>query len=222
MEVKRLQNPDSQFDQRNFDIVSIAVTQKNAEKTTKIIFEESTSCMQFPTSPDCNRQQALSDVSDDRSLADRLLDFSSFSTHSVSDELTDLLNPDCFFSEDVEMSNAVNMLLLDTAPPPPPSTLSNTSSETEIKIDLYDDVIDNLVGALNDMLPHSSQYTDQELYAILKDGHVGVLLLLVALCISHLTNCFVVIYSKSTVFVFEGQVPYEIRSVRSIKRFVPR
>lgn len=174
MEVKRLQNPDSQFDQRNFDIVSIAVTQKNAEKTTKIILEESTSCMQFPTSPDCNRQQALSDVSDDRSLADRLLDFSSFSTHSVSDELTDLLNPDCFFSEDVEMSNAVNMLLLDTAPPPPPSTPSNTSSETEIKIDLYDDVIDNLVGALNDMLPHSSQYTDQELYAILKDGHVGV------------------------------------------------
>nr|XP_019924078.2 nuclear receptor ROR-beta isoform X2 [Crassostrea gigas]XP_034307510.1 nuclear receptor ROR-beta isoform X2 [Crassostrea gigas] len=165
MEVKRLQNPESHFEQQTFDIVSAAVSRKNAEKTTAVLLEESMSCMQIPISPDCNRQQALSDISDERSLADRLLDFSSFPLHSVSDELTDLLNPDCFLSEDAEMSSAVNMLLLDTNPPP------KTSPEIEAQVDLYDDVIDNLAEALNDMLPHSSQFTDDEIYAILKEGH---------------------------------------------------
>lgn len=170
MEVKRLQNPESHFEQQTFDIVSAAVSRKNAEKTTAVLLEESMSCMQIPISPDCNRQQALSDISDERSLADRLLDFSSFPLHSVSDELTDLLNPDCFLSEDAEMSSAVNMLLLDTNPPP------KTSPEIEAQVDLYDDVIDNLAEALNDMLPHSSQFTDDEIYAILKEGHVSIIL----------------------------------------------
>lgn len=170
MEVKRLQNPKSHFEQQTFDIVSAAVSRKNAEKTTAVLLEESLSCMQIPISPDCNRQQALSDISDERSLADRLLDFSSFPLHSVSDELTDLLNPDCFLSEDAEMSSAVNMLLLDTNPPP------KTSPEIEAQVDLYDDVIDNLAEALNDMLPHSSQFTDDEIYAILKEGHVSIIL----------------------------------------------
>lgn len=170
MEVKRLQNPESHFEQQTFDIVSAAVSRKNAEKTTAVLLEESLSCMQIPISPDCNRQQALSDISDERSLADRLLDFSSFPLHSVSDELTDLLNPDCFLSEDAEMSSAVNMLLLDTNPPP------KTSPEIEAQVDLYDDVIDNLAEALNDMLPHSSQFTDDEIYAILKEGHVSIIL----------------------------------------------
>lgn len=170
MEVKRLQNPESHFEQQTFDIVSAAVSRKNAEKTTAVLLEESLSCMQIPISPDCNRQQALSDISDERSLADRLLDFSSFPLHSVSDELTDLLNPDCFLSEDAEMSCAVNMLLLDTNPPP------KTSPEIEAQVDLYDDVIDNLAEALNDMLPHSSQFTDDEIYAILKEGHVSIIL----------------------------------------------
>lgn len=170
MEVKRLQNPESHFEQQTFDIVSAAVSRKNAEKTTAVLLEESMSCMQIPISPDCNRQQALSDISDERSLADRLLDFSSFPLHSVSDELTDLLNPDCFLSEDAEMSSAVNMLLLDTNPPP------KTSPEIEAQVYLYDDVIDNLAEALNDMLPHSSQFTDDEIYAILKEGHVSIIL----------------------------------------------
>lgn len=170
MEVKRLQNPESHFEQQTFDIVSAAVSRKNAEKTTAVLLEESMSCMQIPISPDCNRQQALSDISDERSLADRLLDFSSFPLHSVSDELTDLLNPDCFLSEDAEMSSAVNMLLLDTNPPP------KTSPEIEAQVDLYDDVIDNLAEALNDMLPHSSHFTDDEIYAILKEGHVSIIL----------------------------------------------
>lgn len=170
MEVKRLQNPESHFEQQTFDIVSAAVSRKNAEKTTAVLLEESMSCMQIPISPDCNRQQALSDISDERSLADRLLDFSSFPLHSVSDELTDLLNPDCFLSEDAEMSSAVNMLLLDTNPPP------KTSPEIEAQVDLYDDVIDNLAEALNDTLPHSSQFTDDEIYAILKEGHVSIIL----------------------------------------------
>lgn len=172
MEVKRLQNPESHFEQQTFDIVSAAVSRKNAEKTTAVLLEESMSCMQIPISPDCNRQQALSDISDERSLADRLLDFSSFPLHSVSDELTDLLNPDCFLSEDAEMSSAVNMLLLDTNPPP------KTSPEIEAQVDLYDDVIDNLAEALNDMLPHSSQFTDDEIYAILKEGHVSIILIM--------------------------------------------
>lgn len=172
MEVKRLQNPESHFEQQTFDIVSAAVSRKNAEKTTAVLLEESMSCMQIPISPDCNRQQALSDISDERSLADRLLDFSSFPLHSVSDELTDLLNPDCFLSEDAEMSSAVNMLLLDTNPPP------KTSPEIEAQVYLYDDVIDNLAEALNDMLPHSSQFTDDEIYAILKEGHVSIILIM--------------------------------------------
>lgn len=172
MEVKRLQNPESHFEQQTFDIVSAAVSRKNAEKTTAVLLEESMSCMQIPISPDCNRQQALSDISDERSLADRLLDFSSFPLHSVSDELTDLLNPDCFLSEDAEMSSAVNMLLLDTNPPP------KMSPEIEAQVDLYDDVIDNLAEALNDMLPHSSQFTDDEIYAILKEGHVSIILIM--------------------------------------------
>ncbi|XP_062615612.1 vitamin D3 receptor-like isoform X2 [Saccostrea cucullata] len=167
MEVKRLQNPELQFDQRAFDIVSAAVSQKNAERNQRFAIEESqSSCMQVPISPDCNRQQALSDISDDRSLADRLLDFSNFSAHNVSDELTDLLNPDCFFSEEMEIPNTENILLLDSDLCP--------IATTEVEIfhpHLYDDVIDNLAGALNDMLPHSSQFTDEEIYTILKDGY---------------------------------------------------
>ncbi|XP_055995795.1 vitamin D3 receptor-like isoform X2 [Ostrea edulis] len=165
MEVKRLQNPELDFDQKAFDMVSAAVSQKNAERAQRLSVEDPLSCILIPTSPDCNRQQALSDISDDRSLADRLLDFSGFNTHNVSDELTDLLNPDYFFSEEMEIPSSVNMLSLDSSP------CSNASPEVEIQLDLYDNVIDNLVGALNDMLPHSSQFTDEEIYAILKEGY---------------------------------------------------
>lgn len=203
MEVKRLQNPESHFEQQTFDIVSAAVSRKNAEKTTAVLLEESMSCMQIPISPDCNRQQALSDISDERSLADRLLDFSSFPLHSVSDELTDLLNPDCFLSEDAEMSSAVNMLLLDTNPPP------KTSPEIEAQVDLYDDVIDNLAEALNDMLPHSSQFTDDEIYAILKEGHVSIILTMsCSLWCSYMYGCSKHFRKKGIAYVNNNTLSY--------------
>jgi hypothetical protein len=170
MEVKRLQNPEVDFDQKAFDMVSAAVSQKNAERAQRLSVEDPLSCIQIPISPDCNRQQALSDISDDRTLADRLLDFSGFNTQNVSDELTDLLNPDYFFSEEMEIPNSVNMLSLDSSP-----CSSAASPEVDIQLDLYDNVIDNLVGALNDMLPHSSQFTDEEIYATLKEGYVGII-----------------------------------------------
>lgn len=217
MEVKRLQNPELDFDQKAFDMVSAAVSQKNAERAQRLSVEDPLSCILIPTSPDCNRQQALSDISDDRSLADRLLDFSGFNTHNVSDELTDLLNPDYFFSEEMEIPSSVNMLSLDSSP------CSNASPEVEIQLDLYDNVIDNLVGALNDMLPHSSQFTDEEIYAILKEGYVGIIKHMYNIQIELLiTKNIVIVLKTYSVIFFAGQISLESSSFWSFECSIPR